>query len=165
MLEDLFLQGKPMEEIERIKGEFSIVATDTEAYLCFVSLYLIGLEKALRSAEFHVAPSTVAKISQTLESSLLAHLSPFGLLSMDADAVPKKFSEITERLLGLWKESLEKIPGPDWYVAKEVCFLLKGRDREPPPDLIFKFSSLVTNYLTSIKALFGRIETEYLLVK
>jgi len=164
-LEELFVQRDPEGEIKKMTEEFAIIASDMEAYLCLVSLYLLVLTKVLRSGRLRVAPSIATPIIQSLQESLLSQVSPMGLLSMEADAVPKRFKEITRKLSRIWEEGRDEAPGPDWSVAKEVCFLLNGRAKEPPPGLVFKFSSLVTNYVHSVRELFERLEKEYLFVR
>ena len=163
ILEDLFVQGDPKGEIKKIKAEFAVLGTDTEVYLCYVVLYLVGLREAFRLGQFP-RPSMARKVSRTLEESLLGEQHPFGLLSMDPDAVRKRFKEITDTLLAVWEEARGEAPGSDWAAAKEICFILNGRDKEPPPGLIFRFSSLATNYLTSIQSLLKKVREDYLLV-
>ena len=161
MLEDLFLQSYPTEKIQKMESEFSLSGTHTEAYLYFVSLYLLALRRVLLSDTFRVKSSFLSTVSQTLADSLLKGLSPLGLLSMDADAIPKKFKEITELLFRLWEESREKGAGPDWYVAKEICYRLTSPERDPPPGLILEVSSVLTSYRASIQTLFEKMEEEY----
>ena len=156
-LEDLFVQGDPKREIKKIKAEFAVLGTDTEVYLCYVVLYLVGLREAFRLGRLPIRPSMARKVSKTLEESLLGGQHPFGLLSMDPDAVHKRFKEISDTLLAVWEEARGEAPGSDWAAAKEICFILNGRDKEPPPGLIFRFSSLATNYLTSIQSLLKKI--------
>jgi len=164
-LEEIFLQGEPREMIQRLKKEFVLLATDTEAYLCFVALYLLALRSVFQSGQLRLSRSVLEKIFQALHDTLLSGLSPFGLLKIDADAIPKRFAELSKTFCRVWEEGQEKAAGPDWYVAKEVCLILKGGNGELPPELILKLSSLLADYGRSIKGFFGELEKERLLIQ
>ena len=163
-LEDLFLETDPKGEIKKMKSEFAVLGTDTEVHLCFITLFLIALRDVLRKGEPSIKPAIANGIFRLLEESFLKEQHPFGLLSMDPDAVEKRFDEVSRRLLDLWEKGKGEAPGSDWAVGKEICYFLNGREKEPPPGLVFTFSSLVTSYANAIRSLLKKLAESHLLV-
>jgi len=156
-LDQLFAKQNPWEEIRQLKAAFAILGTDTELYLCFIVIYLLALKEGFRLARIRPASSRMAEITRHLTEALLSQQHPFGLASMDPDAVPKRFGEIKKRLFAVWGTSQGKAPGPDWYVAEEVCFMLNGDKKKPPSGFVFKLSFLMTTYTNLMKGLLEKL--------
>ena len=165
-LDDLFIGRGSPDAIHKLKEEFSITASETEIFLCLAAQYLVGFLDAFQSREGIPLPQGLFKtIAQGLADSILMHGSLGGPPHETHGVLYQKLKKITDGLLEVWERHEDKAPNPQWYVAKEVCYLLNGRDKMPHPGLVTLLSSQISNDTKSIKKLFKELEKTHVLVK
>ena len=165
MLGELFVKRRGSSEaINKVGNQFSIKATETETYLCLASLYLVSFLNALQADEIQLNQGLAKRIAQTLADSLVAQQSDLAQPS-EPKGLYQKLKEMTDGLLKIWDDHVDETPSPQWYVGKEACYLLNGRDKMPNPALVMMFSSMISDDTTAIKALIQEAEGKYILVK
>jgi hypothetical protein len=165
-LSDIFIGtfGSP-DELRKFKKEFSIKATDTETFLCFSSLYFLSFIRVAESGNIKLPPEIIEKISHSLASFLVAKYLVLYKVNDNEDTLLTKQNEITQRLIQIWDENIHKEPAPHWYVAKEICFILKGEDKTPDLPLIVFLTDSLSDDTMLIKKIFDELTEKFVITE
>ena len=148
-------------DIRKLKDEFSIMATNEEIYLCLSSLFFLGFLMATKSKNVKIAPTIIERISQRFVHSLVSKYSIFHDMYKDANNLLEKQDKTIDQLVKIWDESLNKEPSPFWFVGKELCYILNGRDETPSPALIALFTQFMSKDAVLIKDFLVELEKDF----
>lgn len=149
---DIFIdKWKSPDDIKKMRDDFSIMATNTEIYLCLSSLYFMGFIMATKSGNIQIPSPVIMDISHNLASFLIVKYVDFHSVDEDSDVLLQEQNRITQGLIEVWDESMDKKPAPHWYVGKEVCYILNGRDKTPDIALTTMFGGFLSGHAVSIK--------------
>lgn len=148
-------------DIKKLRDEFSIMATNEEIYLCLSSSFFLGFLMAIKSKHVKIEPSIIEQISQKFAHSLVSKYSIFHDMYKDANNLLEKQDEIIDQLVKIWDENLNKEPSPFWFVGKELCYILNGRNKTPSLALIMVFTEFISNDAILIKDFLAELGNDF----
>lgn len=165
-LSDIFIDtlGSP-DKLHKFKKEFLIQATDIEAYFCLSSLYFLSFIRVSESGNIKLSPEIIEKISHNLASFLITKYLVLYKVDDNENTLLMKQNEITQHLIQIWDKNIHKEPAPHWCVAKEICFILSGRNEIPDVALMTALGGFLSNDTIMIKKIFDELTEKFIITE